>query len=128
MEKTLNKQNDKEIMLSHPRKPTNWCLVSNEVINLVWLRVSYDGVISLHFCEKGIKTAARNYQRDILTNVVEPLNQIDHGYSNRTLHLRIMPKLCNSGLKIMYPNLLVVTIGCQPGQTLMHSSTNCGQL
>ena len=40
----------------------------------VWWGVSYDDV-TLHFCEKGIKITARNYQRDILTNVVEPLNQ-----------------------------------------------------
>ena len=38
---------------------------------MVW----WVGVTSLHFCEKGVKTVARNYQRDILTNVVEPLNQ-----------------------------------------------------
>ena len=28
------------------------------------------------FLEKDVKTVARNYQRGILTNVVEPLNQI----------------------------------------------------
>ena len=33
------------------------------------------GVTSSHFCEKGVKTAARKIQQDILTNVVEPLNQ-----------------------------------------------------
>ena len=33
-------------------------------------------VTSLHFYEKGIKTAVRNYQWDILTNLAEPLNQI----------------------------------------------------
>jgi hypothetical protein len=32
-------------------------------------------ITSLHFCEKGVKTVARNYQQDILTNVLEPLNQ-----------------------------------------------------
>ena len=67
--------------------------------------------------KKYLKTAARNYQWDILTNVTESQNQtcskIDHGYSNRTLHQCIRPKLCNSGLKIMYPNLLVVNIGWQ---------------
>lgn len=42
---------------------------------MVWWGVTYDGVTSLHFCEKGVKTAAKNYQRDILMNVVEPLNQ-----------------------------------------------------
>ena len=36
-------------------------------------------------------------------------------------------KLRNSGLKIMYPNLLVVTTGRQPAQTLIHLTTNCGQ-
>ena len=38
---------------------------------VVW----WDGVASLHFCEKGIQTPARNYQRDILKNVVKSLNQ-----------------------------------------------------
>ena len=35
----------------------------------------WGGIIYLHFCEKGIKKVARNYQWDILTNVAEPLNQ-----------------------------------------------------
>ena len=64
-----------EFMHGHPRKPANWCQGSNELIILVWRGVSYDSV-SFHFCEKDVKTAARNYQQDILTNVVEPLNQI----------------------------------------------------
>ena len=42
---------------------------------MVWWGVCYDGVTSLHFCENGVKTAAKNYQRDILTNVVKTLNQ-----------------------------------------------------
>ena len=42
---------------------------------MVWWRVSYDSIASLNFCEKGVKTAVQNYQWDILTNVVEPLNQ-----------------------------------------------------
>ena len=37
--------------------------------------MSYGNVGSLHFCKKGIKSAVRNYQRYILTNVVESLNQ-----------------------------------------------------
>jgi hypothetical protein len=41
---------------------------------MVWWGVSYDGVTSLNFCEKGVKTAVRNYQRGILTNLLEPLN------------------------------------------------------
>ena len=90
----------------------------------------WDGVISLHFCEKSVKKAARNYQWYILTNV-DSLNQvyskIDHGNSNRTLHLRIRPKLHNSGLKIIYPSLLIVKIGRQPARTLFHLTTNCRQ-
>ena len=62
-------------MPGYPRKPTNRCQGSNEVIILVWWGVSNDNVTSLHFCEKGVKTAVRNYQQDILTNVVELLNQ-----------------------------------------------------
>ena len=40
---------------------------------------------------------------------------------------RIRLKLRNSVLKIMYLNLLVVIIGHQPTQTLIHLTTNCGQ-
>ena len=82
----------------------------------VWWGVSYDNITSLHFCEKGVKRATRNYQRDILTNVMEPLNQTMFQNKPDTptgLHLRRRPKLCNSGLKIIYPNLLLVTIGRQ---------------
>jgi hypothetical protein len=60
-------------MHSHPRKPAHWCQGLNKVIILVI--VWWDGVTPLHFCEKGAKTVVRNYQWDILTNVVEPLNQ-----------------------------------------------------
>jgi hypothetical protein len=38
---------------------------------MVW----YYGISSLHFCENGIKTAVINYQQDILTNIVAPINQ-----------------------------------------------------
>ena len=62
-------------MYGHPRKPVNWCQGSNEVIVLVWLRVSHESVTSSHFCENYVKTTARNYQPDNLTNVAEPLNQ-----------------------------------------------------
>ena len=86
-----------EFMHGHPRKPANWYQGSYEVIILVWWGVYYDGITSLHFCEKGVKTVAKNYQQDILSNVVVPLNQtcskIDYGYSSRALHLRIKPKL-----------------------------------
>lgn len=78
VEETFNKQNDrvyaqssKEARELVPRIERGHYPASV----MVWWGVSYDGVTSLHFCEKGVKTAARNYQRDILTNVVEPLNQ-----------------------------------------------------
>ena len=94
-----------------------------------WWGVSHDGITSSHFCEKSIKTALRNYQRDILTNVVEPLNQTM--FQNRKWIFQQdsarKAKLGYSGLKIMYPNLLVVTIGRQPAQTLIHSTTTSGQ-
>ena len=89
-------------MHGHPRKFVNWCQGSNKVIILVWCGVSYDGVI---------KTATRNYQQDILTNLC---SKTDHGYSNRNVHLRDRPKLRNSGLKIMYLDVFVVPIGRQP--------------
>jgi len=76
----------------------------------------------LHFCEKGIKTATRNYQQDILNKFSGAPKP-----KNRTLHPRIRPKLRNSDLKITYPNVLVVIIGRQPAQTSIHSTTNCGQ-
>jgi len=41
---------------------------------MVWWRMSHQGVISLHFCEKGVKTGARVYQEDLLQGVVKPLN------------------------------------------------------
>ena len=82
-------------MHGHPRKTMNQCQGSNDVIILLWWGVSYDSVTSLNFCEKCVNTAARNYQRNILTTAMKPLNQtcstIDHGYSNRTLHLCIRP-------------------------------------
>ena len=46
----------------------------------VWWGVSYDFVTSLNLCEKGVITAAKNYQWDILTNVVGPLNQTTFQY------------------------------------------------
>lgn len=42
---------------------------------MVWWGVSYNGVTDLYFCEKGVKTAARNYQRNILEAVVKPLTK-----------------------------------------------------
>lgn len=40
---------------------------------MVWWGVSYSGATSLHFCESGVKTNARNYQTDILEPVVRHL-------------------------------------------------------
>ena len=116
VEETFNKQNNRVYSWSSKEACKLVPRIKRGHYPVLW-GVSYDDITSLHLCEKGIKTVARIYQRDILINVVEPLNQIcskiDHGYSKRTLHLRIRPKLRNSGLKIMYPNLLVVTIGRQ---------------
>ena len=77
-EETFNKQNNRVYARSseeaHELVPRiTWGHYPASV--MVWWEVSYDGVISLHFCEKGIQTAARNYQWVILTNVVNPLNQ-----------------------------------------------------
>ena len=102
-----------EFMYSHPRKHVNCCQGSEEVIILPqWW-----------FGEKGVKTTARNYQEDILTNLVKHLNQNIFQnilqifqYDSAPVH---KTKARNSDLKIMYPNLLVVTIGRQPTQTLM---------
>jgi hypothetical protein len=41
---------------------------------MVWWGVSHQGVNPLHFCEKGVKTAAQVYQEDVLQRVVKPLN------------------------------------------------------
>ena len=79
--------------------------------------MSYDGFTSLHFCEKDVKTAAKNYQRDILTNVVKPLNQTM--FQNRPwifqqdsapMH---KAKTMQEWLAISVSEFLVVTIGCQ---------------
>ena len=76
----------------------------------VWWGVSYDSITSLHFCEKCIKTAVRNYQQGILTNVVESLNQIcskiDHIYSNRSLHLHIKAKTMQQWLENHVPEFI----------------------
>ncbi|UYV85194.1 hypothetical protein LAZ67_X004905, partial [Cordylochernes scorpioides] len=39
-----------------------------------WWGVSYQGVTDLHFCAKGVKNTAKNYQEDILEQIVKPLN------------------------------------------------------
>ena len=81
-----------------------WCTTV-----MVWWWVSYE----VQFCEKGVITAAKNYQWDILTNVVGPLNQTTFQYRPWIFQQDSAPahkgKKCNSGLKIMCPNLLVMT-------------------
>lgn len=41
---------------------------------MVWWGVSHQGVSDLHFCEKGVKTGASVYQKNVLEGVVKPLN------------------------------------------------------
>jgi len=41
---------------------------------MVWWRVSQQGAIPLHFCEKGVKTGARVYLEGVLQGVVKSLN------------------------------------------------------
>jgi len=36
--------------------------------------VSHQGVTTLHFCKKGVKTGARVYQEDVLQGVMKPVN------------------------------------------------------
>ena len=112
MEETFNKHNDrvntwssKEARKLVPRIERGHYPASV----MVW----WGGITSLLFCEKGVKTAARNYQQDILTNVVEPLNQTMFQNRPWIFQQDSAPahkgKKCNSGLKIMCPNLLVMT-------------------
>ena len=53
-----------EFMHGHPRKPANWCQGSNEVI-LFGGECLMTASLLYSFCEKSVKTAARNYQLDI---------------------------------------------------------------
>jgi len=41
---------------------------------MVWWGVSHHGVTPLHFYEKGVKTGAQVYQKDVLQGVVKQLN------------------------------------------------------
>lgn len=78
VEESFNRQNDR-VYASSSKK-------ASEIIPrverghhpasvMVWWGVSYDGVTSLHFCEKGVKTSAKVYQTTVLENVVKPLSQ-----------------------------------------------------
>jgi hypothetical protein len=73
VEETFNKQNDRVYLRSF--KEASELVPGNERNHypasvMVW----WEGVTSLYLCEIGFKIATRNY-RDILTNVVVPLNQ-----------------------------------------------------
>ena len=70
VEETFNKQNESLCMVVQGSPQTD-----AKDHYAASLAVSWEGVTSLHFCEKGVKTAARNYQQDILTDVVESLNK-----------------------------------------------------
>lgn len=41
---------------------------------MVWWGVSYAGVTDIHFCEKDVKTTAKIYQKNVLEQMVKPLN------------------------------------------------------
>jgi len=60
------------------RSPLRCVLRVQEAITLPtsWFGggVSLQGVTTLHFCEKGVKTGARVYQEDVLQGIVKPLN------------------------------------------------------
>ena len=93
----------------------------------VWRGVFYDGVTSLYFCEKGVKIAARNYQRDIFTNVVQPLNQTM--FQNRPCIFQqdSTPAHKTKTTQQWLENHVVI-IGRQPAQILIQSTTNCDQV
>ena len=74
MEETFNKQNDRVCAWSSKETRELVPRIGQGNYPVLW-GLPCDGVTSLHLCEKGVKTAARNFQRDILTNVVELLNQ-----------------------------------------------------
>ena len=66
---TFNKQNDR--VYAYSSKEAHKLLPGIKrghypASVMIWL----DGITSLLSCEKGVKTVARNYQQDILTNVV----------------------------------------------------------
>ena len=72
LDETFNKQND--IVYSRsPKEALELVPRLDSVSLMIWWGVSYDCITSLH-CEKGVKRAARNYLRKILTIVVEHIN------------------------------------------------------
>lgn len=77
IEESYNQQNDRVYARSSKEVPIHKKLViraHHPSSVMVWLGVSYNGVTDVHFCQKGVKTNARNYQDDILLPVVLPLS------------------------------------------------------
>ena len=69
IEDKFNRQNDR--VYAHSSKETQEVIGRVERGHhpssvMVWWGVCYDGTTMLHFCENGVKTAAKNYQDDIL--------------------------------------------------------------
>ena len=72
VQEKFNKQNDRVYEASEliPRVEKG----HHPASVMVWWGVSYDGVTDLHFCEQGVKTSAKVYQKTVLEAVVKPLN------------------------------------------------------
>ena len=65
-------------MLKHPmrqRRRFQGCREAITASNVMfWWGVSHQGVTTLHFCEKGVKTGAFVNQEDVLQGVAKLLN------------------------------------------------------
>ena len=91
---------------------------------MVW----WEGVTYLYFCEKGIKTAMRNYQQNILTNVVEHLNQTM--FQNRPWIFQQNFALAHKAITMQQwlQNQVPEFINSDHWPSASpHSTTNCGQ-
>ena len=86
----------------------------------------------LHFCEKGIKTAVRNYQREILTNGVEPRNQTMFQNGLWIFQQDSAPPHKAKTIQRWFENHVPEFISSDhwpsASQTLIHLTTNCGHL
>ncbi|XP_065647134.1 uncharacterized protein LOC136076974 [Hydra vulgaris] len=73
----FNRQNDRVYAKSRAELPHHAGYVTRrhhpEQV-MVWAGVSAMGKTPLHFYELGVKTKAKNYQEDILEQVVKPIN------------------------------------------------------
>ena len=73
----------------------------------------------------------KNYQQDILTNVVENLNQTLFQSRAWMFQQDSVPvykvKKTQKWLENHVSKFISWNIGRQPAQTLIHSTTNCGQ-